>query len=431
MLKKTQGIVLASMLVLLAACGKSPGTEKQTAVSNEPVTLLVTSSLSDSLDLFNQYYGNRIRAKFPNVTLNFIPKATGQNIQDLLASNQIPDLMYSKVSNMNSYVFANGLGYELTELVKKNQYDMSRFDPAYIEKVKSESPDGGLYGMPSPDMDPQVLFYNKSIFEKFGVPFPTDGMTWDDVYELAKKMTRVEGGVTYRGFSAHINVYFRDNQLSIPYLDPKQDKMYDSEKWKKMFTNLSRFYEIPNNKVAAKDEPVAFMTGNIAMMQNQLSNIVRIPENIDWDMVSMPVYKDGPKVMNQPSSTYWFISKQSKNKDISFKIIEYLLSDELQMEIARDQGGLPSIKATAELKKAFGQNVPQLKGKHIEAVFKYPLASAPPVRDKGLTVVNQGSMGTEVNKAFDKVIKDQVDVNTALREAKEKIEGLIATEKGK
>jgi hypothetical protein len=40
-------------------------------------------------------------------------------------------------------------------------------------------------------------------------------------------------------------------------------------------------------------------------------------------------------------------------------------------------------------------------------------------------------MGSEVNKAFDQVMKNNMEVNTHLREAKEKIEGLIAAEKSR
>jgi multiple sugar transport system substrate-binding protein len=60
--------------------------------------------------------------------------------------------------------------------------------------------DGGTYGMPVSTTS-GALFHNKDLFDKFGVPYPKDGMTWDVLYELAKKMTRNEGGVQYKGFT--------------------------------------------------------------------------------------------------------------------------------------------------------------------------------------------------------------------------------------
>ncbi|WP_248924420.1 hypothetical protein [Paenibacillus hamazuiensis] len=72
----------------------------------------------------------------------------------------------------------------------------------------------------------------------WGVPYPKDGMTWDEVYDLAKKMTRTDEAI--RGFSSFISAVLRDNQLSVPYIDAKADKMADSEQWKKIFANLAR-----------------------------------------------------------------------------------------------------------------------------------------------------------------------------------------------
>ncbi|ULL16257.1 extracellular solute-binding protein [Paenibacillus sp. H1-7] len=424
------------LIPLLAACSSSSTTSTDKApaetaadlnkVDNEPVTLTFKSDFPDDMDVFNQYYGDRIKQKFPNVTINFIPRTTGQTLQDLLNAGTYPDIMYGKTNGVDGFIIETGLAYDMSELVKKYNYDLSRFKPQLIDAIRNTNPDGQLFGLPMPDFDPQVLYYNKSIFDRFGVPYPKDGMTWDEVYDLAQKLTRVDGGKVYRGFSMQQGVIMRDNQLGIPYLDPKADKMYNDEAWKKQFENLARFYQITNNNRDTKNrsagvESDAFIKGDVAMQVNQLTKFRTFPEGLEWDMVTIPTFKEKPNTMNQSSSAYWFITNTNKNKDISFKIIAYLLSDEVQTDYATNLAGLPSIKAMDKAVKTFGQNVPALKGKHVEAAYKYDLAPASPQRDKGLVKADPNKVASAINNAFLKVVIDGVDINTALRQAGEDI----------
>jgi multiple sugar transport system substrate-binding protein len=68
-----------------------------------------------------------------------------------------------------------------------------------------------------------VLMYNKEIFDKFNIAFPTDGMTWDQAYAMAVKLTRQDGGVNYRGFGTPNSVWY-NNQLSLQIVNPKTNK---------------------------------------------------------------------------------------------------------------------------------------------------------------------------------------------------------------
>ena len=49
--------------------------------------------------------------------------------------------------------------------------------------------DGVQYGFPL-SLQINVLFYNKNIFDGFGVSYPQDAMTWDEFIETAKRVTR-------------------------------------------------------------------------------------------------------------------------------------------------------------------------------------------------------------------------------------------------
>jgi len=48
--------------------------------------------------------------------------------------------------------------------------------------------DGRQYGFVT-NPGPWVIFYNKSIFDKCGVPYPKGDWTWEEFVEVAKKVT--------------------------------------------------------------------------------------------------------------------------------------------------------------------------------------------------------------------------------------------------
>jgi multiple sugar transport system substrate-binding protein len=93
---------------------------------------------------------------------------------------------------------------------------------------------GKLYALPISILT-QVMYYNKGIFDKFGVPYPKDGMTWDKTLELAKKLDREEQGQQYFGFAASPSHILGNNQLSLPYVDIQTEKpTFLNDGWKRL-----------------------------------------------------------------------------------------------------------------------------------------------------------------------------------------------------
>jgi multiple sugar transport system substrate-binding protein len=62
------------------------------------------------------------------------------------------------------------------------------------------------------------MLLNKDIFNKFGVDYPQDEMAWSQTLDLAKKLTRTEGGIRYIGVSIGAPQALL-RQYSLPVLD--------------------------------------------------------------------------------------------------------------------------------------------------------------------------------------------------------------------
>lgn len=390
----------------------------------EPVTLTLFTNLSD--EEVNTYWIDYVGKKFDHITLKHQKSATGATIEDLIALGDIPDIIRVAGTLIQTQYLDLGLGYDLNELIKMNNYDIKQFEPLYFEQLSNNAgtSKGEVYGLPINLISPYILYYNVDLFEKFGIDYPIDGMTWDDTFEIAKRITRVDEGVTYQGFSAIYTEFLRDNQLAIPAMDPNADRMFDTSQWLPLFQSFMRFYQIPNNEIgisSGADQNKFIKDQTSAMLVSQLNTSVRsFPETLNWDMVSLPVFKEKPTAGAIPPPAYFSITQQSKQKEEAFEVIKYLLSKEVQLEHSKAARGTSLVDP--EVKRAFGQDNDTLKSKNISAIFYHTGTEAMPARKDGLVAVQAGTTQKIISDAFIEVATQKSDVNTALRNAADKID---------
>lgn len=439
-----KGFLLAFLAASVTACsggsggsgtagntgGNNTDTDKQ---KPEPVTLtFFEPSSGASVDWFMGLYGNDIQKKFPHIKVEFkfAQKINDKTVglQEMIASgsNDI-DVIVTSVGSLIPTIIDNGLEFDHSELIKNNKYDMSKLDPTPIQLLQELS-GGRILGLPV-GTTANTLVYNKDLFDKFGVEYPKDGMTWDEVYNLAVKMTRTDSGVNYRGFVASHSHVALVNQFSASYVDPVTKKALFSSNpdWAKHSQNLKRFHEIPGNEVDAKTVGLAhaqFTTEKTAAMYvNSLDATFLNPQTfgINMDAISMPVYKELPGVGSQLYPNYFSIINSSKKKDAAFQVLAYLSSEEWQLERAK-KGFTPIVKSET-VRNAIGQDLPYLKGKNAKA-----FTPANPAKPSKLTEFNASANSLFLAELRKYIIGD-VDLNTMLRKTDEVVNAKIAESK--
>jgi multiple sugar transport system substrate-binding protein len=421
----------------MIGCSKDSETGKQAEKAPEvdlkaPVNLsFYASSSSMTKDLFEAKIANPVKEKYPNYTFTYIQ--AGSKLADLIATGTIPDFFWLSLTEMRNVIFQYKFQYDLMEPINKQKYDLNRFDAAAVQTIRNVSGEGKMLGLPD-SFNPMVLFYNKDIFDKFGIGYPTNGMTWDAAYDLARKMTRTESGVSYRGMGMYFRLMFNGNQLSLPLIDPESAKplLSSTPGWKRILDNTKRFYDIEGNKLGWKsgsdgnNDLISFINDRTtAMIVSPLSSYNRDGfQKLNWDMAAVPTFPDLPKVGMQSEPRMFFIANTAKAKEQAFQAITYLLSDEVQTKNNKD-GQLTSLKSDAIL-KTFGQQTPALSGKNNSAVYFNQFAPTPAFKT-GITT----DPATILAKEFDLVLTDKEDVNTAMRNADEKIKLAIEAENAK
>lgn len=440
-MKRVQiSLALALTLAIAAGCtneaapSAKPGgsddkssPQAQTSPDNELFIYTVWPAYYVKEEIFQKQVGDFIKKKFPNVTIKHVAwDNPGRQYKDLIAAGTIPDIIMDDTRmNVQRYLIDNDLQYDISDLIKKYNFDTSKLNPAYMAQIKNLTPDGKIYGLPFYNND-FALFYNKDIFDKFGVDYPKDGMTYDEIYELAKKLTRVEGDVTYKGFSQNPGHYLNYNQLSLSPLSKTEDKGDMSDpNWKKLVDNMRRFYDIPANQFDTVEtfasKPSIAMA--VATVSDHLVKFYEENKNLNFDIASVPSLSDAPNTKYQPNVYSMYITKQSKKKDLAFQVMDALLSEEHQIELAKE--GVIGPLQTDAVKAAFGKNLPQMQGKHVESIFNSKNAMPPAARNQGLVWYDVPVQGVFQPLIF----KESKDSVTALRMVQEQATKAIETAK--
>lgn len=421
-MKRMSALLLVAGLSLTAmACGKQDGEGDKKGAVDEPINLVFFTDTGMPEQEFEERIGSKVKKKFPHITPVYNKVGKGFTMEELVAAGSAIDVVWSedfgKLKEMN-------MQFDMSELVAKHKFDLKAFDSDVVNVAKQFS-DGKLYGVPGSFVEGFLMFYNKDLFNKFGVPYPKDGLTWDETYELAKRLTRTDGGETYQGLTFVPNNMMLNNQLSIGPLHPKEDKAtVNTDGWKSLFENFRRFVELPNASVLPVGD---FSKGKVAMIVNSHPPIVSYQKanpDLQWDVVSLPVLKERPKTGFKPASLSLFVTQTSKHKDEAFETVAFLVSEDVQLTMAKKGLGTP-LTSTA-VKKATGQDLPEWKGKNVNAL--YYLEDAPPTEPRAAQLVN---VGVNFEKAFVDMVKNKTDVNTALRLFEEQVNQAIAAEKAK
>jgi multiple sugar transport system substrate-binding protein len=413
-LKKWSTLTVALTLLLTSACGKSAGQGESPGKSAEqlneppkPFTMNYYTNLSKPM---MEFEASIIQKKFPHITVNPVFYSADMKPEHLAAAGNVPDLISFTIGSLWDFRDVNLLS-DLTPFIKKQNVDMNRFLPNVLESVQAYSDSGEMLFMPY-TLSTNVLYYNKNIFNKFGVPYPKDGMMWEDIYELAKKLTRQDGAVKYKGFQFQLQNLTWKNQLLQPLVDPGTFKtLINGPGWKRWLETMGGFFFIPGNEVGGsfeKNQDVAMYSG-----PNILSNLPEAAKNgLDWDVVSLPAFSGNQSGGTQLISPFYAMPPKGKNMDETFQVITYMLSEEAQTIKSR-KGLVPIINSDAAAKQ-YAKDLEGVEGKNLDAFFKDKVGK--PFKTTKYDDIAKTVIYTELLPNYYKGTKD---VNTALRDAEE------------
>lgn len=293
-------------------------------------------------------------------------KVANDALATLLASNNAPDII-GPVGVQGSNGFA-GNWLDLTDLIKKNNYNTAQF-PEAILKIYQEG--NQQLGIPFA-VFPGVLFYNKDLFDEAGLAYPPaklgdkyklDGKevewSWDTLAAVAKKLTVDKAGkdatdpkfdagnIVQYGFIHQWDSMRADLSTfgGQPVVDDK-GKVVIGEAWranaKWMWNAMWKDHFYPTDAVAGSDafQPSAFASGKIAMARVPLWYTCCVASlKAKWDLGVQPSYNG--KVSAPADADSFRIWKGTKNPEAAFTVLQYLLG-EGALDLLNAYGAFPA-----------------------------------------------------------------------------------------
>lgn len=398
------------------------------AADTSPVTLKIFFGTGFEDKDIQTLIADPVKKKYPHISIKTLRPGQGTTIEELLAAGEIPDIIFTWNGDLGLFKELNLLD-DLSGLALKNGVDLNRFEPVVLDAIRTVTDNKALSAIPFA-VNFNALYYNKDIFDKFGVAYPKDGLTWDDLIPLGEKLSRTDNGIRYRGLDPE-NINRMSMPLSLTMVDPKTNKAsVNNEQWRGVFELAKRIWSIPDNKPDKLNGTgrAQFMNDkNVAMLPVQ--NILNLgleqaeQKGLNWDLAQYPSYKNKPNVYGHVDTHIFAVTKPSKYKDQAMQLLSVITSDEVQLLSTRTTARLSPLR-NADLKKQLGADMAFLKPKNLPAIFKSNPAPAPAFSTFEFQV------RATVQKGFENYFNG-TDINTALREVEEQANQVIDSLKKK
>ncbi|MCE5342040.1 MAG: extracellular solute-binding protein [Eubacteriales bacterium] len=334
-MKKLVSLLLA-IVMLLGICGVSAAEGK---------TVLTVASWDTTTGGYLAATETAFEAAYPDIDLQYVDVASQDyNIKPttMLGGGDTTDVFDVKeLSDLQNWI-AQGYVDDLEANVTADSYDLSHY--LGMEKYYRGLTDEKLYALPYRS-DFWVLFYNKTLFDKAGVAYPTNDMTWEAYADLARSMTSGEGIDKIYGTHYHTWLSAVCNWAVCDGVYTLADGNYDPLTY---FYNLTLGLEdegvcqaYTELKAANLHYSAAFYQGNIAMLPmgywfaaTLINEKKKGTYDFDWSFVAVPHMDGVPAGSSFGSLTGACINKNALHKDAAWKFVAWRASEEGAKAIA-------------------------------------------------------------------------------------------------
>lgn len=264
-----------------------------------------------------------------------------------MAGNDAPDCFELNMENFLTYAIRDSIepldSYFDTTGLSKDVYSAGPINAATYN--------GKLYAIPQ-SFSTVVLFYNKALFDQAGIAYPTDDWKWADEQAAAEKIKALGDDIWGTFQPVTYNELYKTvkaNGGSLVSDDGKtftMDSQANIDTLQMMLNRVTGDDRVmPNTEdLAGRGDWDLFKSGNLGMIHTGIWAFSDFATNIsdfDWDIVVEPG--------NTTNATHFFanvacVSKGSKNKEASFRLINFLASNEEVVKMRLDAGWeLPTI----------------------------------------------------------------------------------------
>lgn len=436
--RSRRAVVLGALTAIaLTGCSAASSKTSESTAADDPVdNSTITLQMNEGLVPQFKTYAAAYEKKYPGRTVTVVPGSSdpATYLQDLTANRlaeNLPDIIFN-FDTLANRLDERKITLDISSYLAdgKDGLKTDTFIPQFLDQYRPLSDTERITGLPV-SADATALFYNKTLFDKYGVGLPTDSWTWQDMYDAATqiygKSSGKVNGLDIQGYTPPIynpvlqamgaKVYDADSNTA-PIASPEAVKAWKLllEPYKKM----QAAYTIKPDPNAP-----AFGNGGSAMVITVRAFVPAMQKSIKdaaWDVQVMPTIDDKSTVGG--GSYGLSITANAKHKNAAWAFLSWFYASDGGMKVAQESGQVipPTVEGLEKgtwksaapppaNQQAFATNA-----KNAVLAVQLPGASQAILDDAVNTAFQEVELnGKSVEEAF-KTAQDKV--NAALQEAR-------------
>ncbi len=252
----------------------------------------------------------------------------------------MPDVFWMHSNEAVKYM-SNDILLDITD--KVNSSDKLEMDKFPQDLKDMYTYDGKIYAVPK-DMDTIAVWYNKTMFDEAGIDYPTEDWTWDDLYEIAKKLTKDDG--SQYGFAMNPSNE-QDTWMNIVYtmggtiLKEDGTSGFDDPQTIKAMEFVDKLVKDvcpPANIMSETGTDVLFQSGKVAMISQGSWMVAGFKENEylveNCDVVRLPKDATTGESVSIYNGLGWAASAGTSMPDEAYQLIEWFGTADMQKKQA-------------------------------------------------------------------------------------------------
>jgi multiple sugar transport system substrate-binding protein len=417
---------------LLGACDASSGGDS----SGDGKTVTLTVMYKNN-ELTKEHIAD-FEAKHPGIKISFI-EYDETRLNAMLASNEPPDFVRAPAVG-SAASNAQGLTTALDPYLDKSTVLTKDNLMAVNESFRwdgTRTGQGPYYGITKDWSQDATLWYNRALFEQAKIPplSTTEPISYDELLEIAKKLTKKSGGKTQVyglgvewawGLSSPIFMMILQQGGQVYNADLTETDMTTPEARRAIqwYVDFGQAGVGPTTLDPAPDgaDLSLFLAKRMAITQDGYwygGNFVKESEEIKNSVAMAPAPVMGDKRIS-PTYVGWgaMIPAKARHKDEAWKLMEYFMAGPPSEERAKSGWGLPSLKSQLSL---LPQELPYQKQAYQTTQAELEYAGQLP----DTPYITGGGWLPVLDKHITRAIKKEITVDGACKAITDEINKLL------
>ncbi len=347
--------------------------------TSKPVTITFYHTMGENLRTVLDAYIVEFNKLYPNITIKHEQVGGYDDVRNQI-STEIPaglqpNIAYCYPDHVALYNLAKAVqtldGFiasdvtitradGTTEIIGLTQEQKDDFIKGYYDEG-AQFGDGKMYSMPF-SKSTEVLYYNKTFFDKHNLKVPT---TWDEMEEVMKQIVAIDPNAIPLGYDSEANWFITMcEQSGSDYTSATGEHFLFDNETNRNF--VKRFREWYQNGYVTTQEILGSYTSSLFTTTDVIKSYMSIgssagathqrPAKVDgaypFEVGIAPIPQldpSNPKVISQGPSVTIFKSDDTQEMIASWLFVKYLTtSTEFQAEFSIASGYVPVLKSVAQ-----------------------------------------------------------------------------------